>query len=130
MATSFYFMGIDLGTSSVKVTITKRLNAEDQSSNNNGSVVCSWQEAYGNQQHSSVADEDYLSSVPTEADDANTVARDLTDEQNATVVINSLLKCLQHTMSLLADVSSNGKLQRIAVCGQMHGVILWNEGLC
>lgn len=103
------YLGIDLGTSSVKVTA-----AEDEGQGL--TTVDSWQEAYCFRD----------SSDQTANKESNNTC--LHVEQPAANIFDALGKCLCQFMSTVQD-RYHSKLKGVAVCGQMHGVILWSKGL-
>ena len=143
-----YHLGIDVGTSSVKITAAREQEwvvdggSDDKENNHKLVVLNSWQQAYDYSQPkydeksggvdafisaesppSSMADEKTVSGRTAQSDGG----RDRFMEQDAGAIINSVFRCLHQAMRVLRSLDSF-KLKRIAVCGQMHGVILWSHG--
>lgn len=108
-------LGIDIGTSSVKVSVVK-VSGGDQDgncSNSDNSKILDFDQNY------QVLASHKLSYQFTR----NTPLPITHSQQSVPAIVDALQNCVEAT-----DVDLRKEVTAIGVCGQMHGVMLWSAG--
>ncbi|XP_067930115.1 sedoheptulokinase-like [Watersipora subatra] len=113
------YVGIDVGSSSVKVSVV-----EWSPSLRRLSTLNSCQKPYQDTRQSC----NPMQHVMAERGSA-LCSTSLLNEQKAEVIINSINKCFHEAMHIRKERPASPLLvKKVAVCGQMHGVIMWSRG--
>ncbi|KAF6036559.1 hypothetical protein EB796_005126 [Bugula neritina] len=119
-------LGVDIGTTSTKLVVAgiKNLNQCDGSSN---SAVA---QRDGTAQNSIFIDfnaEQKYQQPKISEDSFTSENLDTRNEQCPQSIISALASCIDKAMANYSNQLKDS-LQKISICGQMHGVILWCRG--